>query len=109
MDVHCSTCNEPWDVYHVRHDAIFETDLSPEEAEAWRDLPTSKQLTPLYRVKLRAIGWEFGRSMLNVIHCPCCPSGAKPDPERLATKHGLEQLFDEDGDGLATTFEDYGL
>src|SRR6266540_3927582 len=35
MDVHCSTCGEPWDVYHLRHEAIFETDLSQAEAEAW--------------------------------------------------------------------------
>ena len=32
MDVHCSSCGEPWDVYHLRHDAIFETDLDPAEA-----------------------------------------------------------------------------
>lgn len=24
MDVHCSTCGEPWGVYHLRHDAIFD-------------------------------------------------------------------------------------
>ncbi len=28
MDVHCSTCGEPWDVYHLWHDAIFETGWS---------------------------------------------------------------------------------
>lgn len=28
MDVHCSTGGEPWDVYHLRHDAIYETDPS---------------------------------------------------------------------------------
>ena len=28
MDVHCTTCGEPWDVYHLWHDAIFETGLS---------------------------------------------------------------------------------
>jgi hypothetical protein len=109
MDVHCSTCNEPWDVYHVRHDAIFETNLSREEAEAWSRLPTSQQLTPNYRGRFKAAGWEFGRSILNVIHCPCCPPGAIPDPERLATKRGLEQLFGDDEDGLAATLEDYGL
>jgi len=27
MDVHCSTCREPRDVYHLRHEAICETDL----------------------------------------------------------------------------------
>ena len=35
MDVHCSTCFEPWDTYHLRHDEIYETSLSVEEAEAW--------------------------------------------------------------------------
>jgi hypothetical protein len=109
MDVHCSTCNEPWDVYHLQHDAIFETDLSPEEARAWCKLPTSKQLAPNFREKFKALGWEFSRSILNVIHCPACPPGAKPHPERLATKRALEELFGDDQDGLASTFEDYSL
>ena len=39
MDVHCTTCGEPWDVYHLRHDAIFETDLDHAEAKAWSGLP----------------------------------------------------------------------
>lgn len=44
MDVHCSTCGEPWDTYHLRHDAIFETDLSHAEAKAWTELsPKVKQ------------------------------------------------------------------
>ena len=109
MDVYCSTCNEPWDAYHVRHEAVYDTDLNPGEAEAWRNLPTSEQLTPQYREKFKAGGWEFGLSLLNVIHCPCCPAAAKPDPERVATKGALEQLFGEDEDGLASTLEDYGL
>jgi hypothetical protein len=25
MDVHCATCGEPWDTYHIRHDAVYET------------------------------------------------------------------------------------
>ena len=109
MDVHCSTCGEPWDVYHVRHDAIFETHLSLEEAEAWRKLPTSKQLTANYREVFRGAGWEFGRSILNVIHCPCCPKDAKPDPQRLELKSALEDILGDDGDGLASTFEEHGL
>lgn len=109
MDVHCSTCNEPWDAYHLRHDAVFETDLSHEDAKAWCGLPTSKQLIPHYREKFKAMGWEFGKSILNVIHCPCCPPGAKPNPERLATKRSLEQLFGDDQDGFAAALEDYGL
>ena len=32
MDVHCSTCGEPWDVYYLWHDAIFETGNKSEES-----------------------------------------------------------------------------
>jgi len=38
MDVHCSTCNEPWDVYHLWHEAIFETGLSVHQAGDWGDV-----------------------------------------------------------------------
>ncbi len=58
MDVHCSACGEPWDVYHVRHDAIFETDLTHEEAEAWRGLLPGLRLSVRYREKFRDAGWE---------------------------------------------------
>jgi len=109
MDVHCSTCGEPWDVYHLRHDAIFETDLDPAEAEAWRTMSSSSRLMPRYREKFKAAGWEFGQTVMNVIRCPCCPTGAKANPERLTTKRALEELFGADEDGLASTFEDYRL
>src|SRR2546422_3139338 len=82
MDVHCSSCNEPWDAYHLRHDAIFETDLDPAEAHAWRSLRSSEQLSRRYRQKFKAAGYEFGGSILNVRRCPCCPKGIKPDPEK---------------------------
>jgi len=109
MDVHSSTCDEPWDVYHLRHDAIFDTDLDHTEAEAWSSLSATKRLSPRYREKFKAAGWEFGQTVMNVIRCPCCPAGVKPDPERLATKRALEQSLGEDEDGLAATYEDYRL
>jgi hypothetical protein len=109
MDVHCSSCGEPWDVYHLRHDAIFETDLDHAEAEAWRSLSGALRLSPRYREKFKAAGWEFGQSIMNVIRCPCCPKDAKPDPERLQTKAALEGLLGDDEDGLAATFEDFHL
>jgi hypothetical protein len=109
MDVHCSTCGEPWDVYHLRHEAIFETDLSHEEAEAWLDCSNKVRLLPRYREKFEAAGYQFGETVVNLIRCPCCPKGAKPSQDRLRTKASLEQLFGEDEDGLATTFEDYNL
>ncbi len=109
MDVHCTSCDEPWDVYHLRHDAIFETDLSAEEAEAWRTLSSDKRLSPRYREKFKAVRWQFGRTVVNVISCPCCPRDARPSPDRLATKAAIEQLLGDDEDGLAATYEDYAL
>ncbi len=109
MDVHCSTCGEPWDVYHLRNDAVFETDLSHEEAEAWGMLSGELRLSPRYREKFKAAGYEFGTSVMNVIRCPCCPKDAQPNSDRLQTKASLERLFGDDEDGLAATFEDYSL
>ena len=109
MDVHCSTCNEPWDVYHLWHDAIFETGLSVEEAEAWRSLPRIQKLSTRYREEFRAAGWEFGQSVINVTRCPACQKEAKPNQERIQTKAALEELMGGDEDGLAATFEDYHL
>ena len=109
MDVHCSTCAEPWDVYHLWHDAIFETGLSVDDAEAWRSVPQNQKLSIRYRREFQAVGWEFGQSVINVVRCPCCPKDAKPNPDRIQTKAALEKLFDGDEDGLAATFEDYRL
>ena len=109
MDVHCSTCGEPWDVYHLWHDAIFETGLTAEEAEAWQSLPRPQKLSERYRREFRAAGWEFGQGVINVVRCPCCPKDAKPNPDRAHTKAALEELLGDDEDGLAATFEDYRL
>ena|SRR5258707_9533101 len=109
MDVHCTTCGEPWDIYHLRHEAIFETDLSHEEAEAWLECSREVRLLPRYREKFQAAGYQFGQSVINLIHCPCCPKDAKPPSDRLGTKAALEHLFGDDEDGLAATFEDYNL
>ena len=109
MDVHCSTCDEPWDVHHLWKDEIYETDLTEEECEAWVDLPQAQKLNDRYRAKFAANGWEFGRSVINVIHCPACPKDAKADPERVAMKSVLEDLLGDDEDGIAAMMEDYGL
>jgi hypothetical protein len=109
MDVYCTTCGEPWDTYHLWHDAIFETGLAQEDAEAWQQLPRPEKLNERYRAEFKAAGWQFGNSVINVISCPCCPEDAKPNPARLATKQALEELLGDDEDGLAATFEDYRL
>ena len=109
MDVHCTTCGEPWDVYHLRHDAIFETDLSHAEAKAWTGLSPNLKLSDRYREKFKAIGYEFGGSVLNVMRCPACPKDGKPDPDRAAMKAGIVELLGNDEDGIAATMEDFGL
>lgn len=109
MDVHCTTCQDPWDVYHLWHDAVFETGLAHGEAERWRHLPHAEKLTDPYRAEFKSAGWVFGSSVINVIRCPSCPKDARPNPERLATKQALEELMGDDEDGLAATFEDYRL
>jgi hypothetical protein len=109
MDVHCSTCGEPWDTYHLWQDAIFETGLPVEVAEAWRTLPRVERLSERYRQEFRSAGWEFGQCVINVVRCPCCPKDAHPNLERVQTKAALEELMGDDEDGLAATFEDYRL
>jgi hypothetical protein len=109
MDVHCSTCGEPWDVYHLRHEAIFDTDLSEEEAQAWGALSRKARLAPRYRQKFKAAGWQFGLSILDVQHCPCCPKDAQINPDQAAAKAALAEILGDDEDGLAAEFEDFGL
>ena len=109
MDVHCSTCSEPWDTHHLWHDAIFETGLSIDAAEAWSLLPRADKMSEQHRLEFRSAGWVFGRSIINVVRCPCCPQDALPNPERVQTKAALEELLGDDEDGLAATFEDYRL
>lgn len=109
MDVHCTTCGEPWDTYHLQHDAIHETGLLPEQAKAWEQLPAKKRLSDYFRKEFAAVGYEFGPSILILLRCPCCPKGAKPDSEKAAIKTELANLLGDDEDGLASTLEDFGL
>jgi|SRR6266850_4713720 len=109
MDVHCLSCGEPWDVYHLRHDAIFEIDLDHTEAEAWRTLSLAKRLSSRYREKFEAAGYQFGASIFDVAHCPGCPKGFRLDPDKTALKAGLVELLGDDEDGIAAAMEDFGL
>jgi hypothetical protein len=109
MDVHCTTCGEPWDTYHLRHDAIHETDLSPQEAKAWSALPHDQRLSRFFREKFARAGYEFAGSLMMVMRCPACPKGAKPDPDKAALKAGIAEILGDDEDGLAATLEDFGL
>jgi len=109
MDIHCTTCGEPWDTYHLQHDAIYETGLNPEQAKAWEKLPPQKRLSDYFRKEFVAAGYQFGPSIMVLVRCPCCPKGAKPDPEKTIIKSEIANLLGGDEDGIAATFEDFGL
>jgi hypothetical protein len=109
MDVHCSTCGEPWDTYHLWHDAIWDTGLSEAEVRVWEKLPQSEKLAPKWRKAFEAARYIFGRTVINVIRCPACPKDAIPDAEKVQMKAEIEDLLAGDEDGLAATYEDHGL
>lgn len=109
MDVHCTTCGEPWDVYHLMHDAICDTGLSSDEIDAWRRLPSTQRLSHPVREQFLDAGWHFGRSLMNVTKCPACPAGAYPDQEKVTLKAEIESMLVGDDDGLAAQYEDLGL
>lgn len=109
MDVHCSTCLEPWDTHHLTQEAIYDTDPSEEEALAWRKLPSDQRLPDPIRDQFLEAGWQFGRSLMNVIHCPACPMGALPDADILHLKAELEDMLPGDPGALAAQYEELGL
>ena len=109
MDVHCTTCGEPWDTYHLWQDAIWETGLDEEKVGEWKNLPPEERLSERYRRAFKDAGYQFGQSVINVIRCPACPAHAKADPEKLYMKAELENILAGDEDGLAAHYEDLGL
>lgn len=109
MDVRCSTCKEPFEVDYLWNDVINETDLTDREVKVWLELPAARKLDEPYRRKFAEAGWEFGNSVINVIHCSACPDDAKPDTEAVRIKAELEILLGDDEDGLAAALEDLGL
>ncbi len=109
MDVHCSTCGEPWDVHHFWHDAIFETDLTPEEATAWQALPPGQKLNERYRNKFQAAVGNLATASSTSFVAPAVPQTRSPIPEQVALKAALEDLLGDDEDALAATFEDHHL
>lgn len=109
MDVHCSTCGERWDTYHLWHDAIWDAGLSESEIREWESLPQNEKLAPKWREAFQTAGYVFGRTVINVIRCPGCPKDAKPCAETMHIKAEIENLLAGDEDGLAATYEDHGL
>jgi hypothetical protein len=113
MDVTCATCREPFDQYHMRHDAIWETDL-PESVKRHVSNNGTTLNFPGVREALARDGWKFGSSVLAILECPCCKANAEhngdPDSEDVANRKMqrsvLADLLGDDEDGLASMLED---
>ncbi len=105
MDVHCSTCGEPWDTHHLQHDAIHETGLTEDEIADWKRLPSHQRLMPPFREAFLTSGFTFGRTLLNVVRCPACPPSSTPDPAIAYFKAELETMLGDDEDALASELE----
>lgn len=109
MDVHCSTCGEPWDSWHLFQDAIYETMLPEDEAHGWGRLPQGDRLSPHYRAAFKEAGYEFGKTVMHLMRCPACPADAQPNADPTAIKHAVEELLGDDLDAIAATFNDHNL
>lgn len=109
MDVKCLTCGEPWDTYHLWHEAIWGTGLPEEEVEEWSKLPRREKLNARYRHAFRQAGYEFGTCLIDVRRCPCCPEGAQPEPGKEFMRESIAEMLGSDEDGLAATLEDFGV
>lgn len=105
MDVHCSSCNEPWSYYHLRHDEIWETDLPDEVKENF-----DGKLTPAIREAFMRAGWDFtGSSLYGIRRCPACRPEDKPDAFKEQVKSALMDVLGDDEDGLIAELEDLDL
>lgn len=109
MDVLCSCCREPWDTEHLLHDSIYETVASDVAEMAWRRLPIRERLARPYRAMLNAEGYEFGKTLMHLVRCPCCPKGAALCADLVSLKLAIEELFGDDLDAIAVTFCDRSL
>jgi hypothetical protein len=107
-DVTCATCREPWDTYHLRHDAIHEVvpyEAPEGTARKWDGKLDSVVWNNTARVLLADDGWQFGGSINDVRHCPCCPKGVKSKPNPLRDE--LVGMLEGDDDGIAAMLEDF--
>ena len=112
-DVYCATCREPWDAYHMRHDAIWETDL-PENIKKHVSEGGTTLNFPGVREALLKDGWKFGSSILAILECPCCKGqteeGTEEESEaikdRKMKRMVLADILGDDEDGLQSMLED---
>lgn len=120
MDITCATCREPWDSYHMRHDAIWEVWDGGEGSESHELCKgfladPRRSLTPPVRAALEDDGWKFGATIFTILRCPCCDANedhnGTPNAEKVAHRKEaylmLEESLGDDHDGLISTLNDF--
>lgn len=103
-DVTCLACSEPWDIYHLRHDAIHETSANESQLSNWQG-----KLTDEYRKLFAADDWQFGASIYTIKRCPCCPDDAVADQAKLTAHNVLAFHLGDDDDGMIAMLQDFEL
>lgn len=115
-DVKCARCHEPWDTYHLQHDAphdalaevvpgVLAAKAMQDGWYAKHDKPRLDTIIPhtmhTWREAFSQAGWEFGRVVTDVRRCPCCKeNGADDSPHHFTdespacTKCGGEPGYD---------------
>ena len=100
-DIICPNCKEPWDAYHLRHDAIWETNMPDHVKENWDGI-----LTDEIRESFKVVGWEFGERTSHIIRCESCPEGETRVTTRSMAAEALADLLGDDEDGFIAMMED---
>jgi len=107
-DLCCPTCGEPWDAYHLRFDAVWETDLSEHAKKIYSD-GGCKPFTKEIRSALERDGWSFpegATSVMSFIRCPSCPEDAKTDKDKAELRSVLTEVLGDDEDAIQCELED---
>jgi len=94
-------------MYHVRHEAIGDTDLAPEVIEDW-----DGKLTPEIQAAFEREGWQFVDGCLAAVkRCPCCQATANPHEgyeHRTAMAALVVEVMGDDLDGAVEALVDLG-
>ena len=105
MEIYC-VCGEPWDNYHMRFDAIQETDLPDKVKKDW-----DGKLTPIIEAAFERDGWRFvSHNMYAISQCPACKNNpqnkTKEGREKVAMRQALVEVLGDDSDGLISELND---
>lgn len=105
MDIHCPTCDEPWDRLHLLEDEVHEWGLASSDVKDFQRTGVFTGPKDRTRIAAEAAGWKFqSNSMLSFTACPCCkrrPEVSDAEQRRQGVSI-LADYLDGDPDALAS-------